>query len=81
MKSPDKHAARIKVVFARNVKILRERNGLTQEELAERSGMHRVTIARIETNVTHPSFCEACLIADVLGVSVSQLRVEIWDGQ
>jgi len=81
MTKSEKHADRIKVIFARNVKLLRERKGWTQEQLAEKSGMHRVSIARIETNVTHPSFAEACLIADVLGVSVSMLRVAIWDGE
>lgn len=64
----------IREAFGANVKLLRERKGWTQAELAERVGMHRVTISRLETANHEPLFADACLIADTLGVTIGEMR-------
>lgn len=42
------------VVRLTRLRLVRERRALTQQELAEKAGVHRITIARIETGVDEP---------------------------
>ena len=79
-KARKRHEDQIRLAFANNVKTLRKRKEWTQQELAERLGVHRVTIVRIETGVHQPLFFEACLMADLLGVSIAEMRVELTSG-
>jgi DNA-binding XRE family transcriptional regulator len=51
----------------------RERAGLTQQQLAERVDVGRVSIARIETGTRSPSMALARRIADTLGESLEAL--------
>ena len=51
---------------------LRTRRGWTQAALAERAGVHRVTIARLETGTRRPGL-------DVLEALAKALRVKITD--
>jgi ribosome-binding protein aMBF1 (putative translation factor) len=67
----------IRETFAANVRLLRERKGWTQGELAERVGMHRVTISRLEAANNEPLFADACLIADTLGVTIGEMRFKL----
>lgn len=59
------------------IKEQRERVGMSQEQLAEKSGISRATLSKLETNST-----EACnsqtlsKIADALNVPVSNIFVE-----
>lgn len=46
---------------------------MTQEQLAEASGVHRVTIARIETGEVSPKAETLKRLADALGVLVDDL--------
>jgi mRNA interferase RelE/StbE len=46
---------------------------MTQEELAKASGVHRVTIARIETGEVSPMAETLKRLADALGVLVDDL--------
>ncbi|WP_052398059.1 helix-turn-helix domain-containing protein [Streptomyces sp. NRRL F-5123] len=57
------------------VQIRQAREGaeLTQERLAERADLDRVTIVRIETGVTSPRLDHLLMIADALGVALSYL--------
>lgn len=55
------------------IKELREARGLTQFELSERSGIHRVTIARYEIGDIGISLENAARIADALGCTVNDL--------
>jgi transcriptional regulator with XRE-family HTH domain len=67
--------------LGRRVKRLRERAGMTQHELADRSGVSRTTIANLETGV-RPSLLvdNAVRLADALGVSLDLLvRGDILD--
>lgn len=57
----------------RRVAEARRRAGLTQHELAERIGVGRVSIARIENGGQTPSVTVALALARVLGGSVEAL--------
>jgi transcriptional regulator with XRE-family HTH domain len=77
----DKFKARkvlqLQLAFANNVKALRGRRGLTQQQLADMCCMHRVTIANIERTRHEPLFSDACILADALGVSLSDMRQDL----
>jgi DNA-binding XRE family transcriptional regulator len=61
---------RKKIEIAIELLHLREENGLTQRELAERVGKPQSTIARIETGKIFPSFKLINDIAKALGKDV-----------
>lgn len=52
---------------------VRKAQGLSQERLAEISGVHRVSIARIETGEISPNIRTLEKLADALQVAVSEL--------
>jgi transcriptional regulator with XRE-family HTH domain len=52
---------------------IRERQFLTQQELADLAGVAKVTIARIETGVTRPSFATIRKLAAALGVEPAEI--------
>ncbi len=54
--------------FGETVKELRERTGLTQDQLAELCGMGRVGIARLEIDATAPTWLTVTKLAAALGV-------------
>lgn len=59
------------------VKEIREKKGITQEQLAEKSGVSRATISKLELNTT--DVCNTTTLtrlSEVLNVPVSSLFVE-----
>ena len=54
---------------------LRLENGLTQAELARRTGIHRPNIARVEAGRHTPSLDTLARIADAIGVSTAHVLV------
>jgi transcriptional regulator with XRE-family HTH domain len=52
---------------------VRQRRALTQQQLAERAGVNRVTIARIESGKDEPFPTTVRKVADALGVEPSDL--------
>ena len=66
----------IKRVFGTNVRFYRERKGLTQEELAEKSELHRTYISDIERFQRSISLSNIQKIADALGVAAYRLFME-----
>lgn len=52
---------------------MRQKKGMTQEQLAAATGVHRVTIARIETGEASPKAETLKRIADALGVPMDAL--------
>lgn len=64
----------LKAETGKRLRAIRERRGMSQYELASRSGVHRVTIARIELGDHLPAWDILCTLADALGVSVSDFR-------
>ena len=55
---------------------VRQAHGMTQEQLAAATGVHRVTIARIETGDVSPKAETLKRIADALGVLVDDLMTQ-----
>lgn len=66
-------------VFSKNMRRYRKAAGLTQEQLAERCGLHRTYIGRIEQQRVNVSINNAGRIADALGVSMALLFVDYQD--
>ena len=56
------------------IKLLRNKQGLTQDELARKSDLPYTTLTKIETNViTKPSIQTVMKVANGLGVSIDNL--------
>jgi transcriptional regulator with XRE-family HTH domain len=63
-------------LFGRNVRILRDRADLSQEELAFRAGMKRTYLSDLERGKRNPTVRALGRIAQALGVSPSRLLEE-----
>jgi transcriptional regulator with XRE-family HTH domain len=59
--------------MAARLKELRERRGLTQEQLSEKSGVGRSHLARLETGKQDPTLSTLEKLAKALGVKVGSL--------
>lgn len=55
------------------LRAVRERLFITQEELAERTGMSRATISRIESDLQRPRISTVRKLAAALGVQPEEL--------
>ena len=69
-------AAAGRKTIGQRIRRYRESTGLTQEELAGRAQIGRVTLTRLETGEQSPRFTTLSAIAQALGVEVSALLVE-----
>jgi len=56
--------------------LLRKKLKLNQYDLAEKAGVSPLTISRIESNQVYPHPSTLKTIADVLGISIEELRGE-----
>ena len=59
--------------FAKRVRILREEQGISQEKLAARSGLHRTYIGMVERLERNPSLICIHKIAKGFGINVKDL--------
>ena len=59
--------------LGQRIRELRDESGLTQEELASRASIGRVTLARIESGQQSPRFKTLTAVAGALGVAVDNL--------
>jgi len=59
--------------IAVNVKRVRKERGLSQEELADRAGVHRTYVSQIERGVKNATFISLDKIAQALGTPLSEL--------
>jgi transcriptional regulator with XRE-family HTH domain len=64
-------------VFGKVVRRRRERLGLSQEEFADRAGVHRTYVSSIELGKVQVSIGVAQKLADTLGVPLSKIWMEI----
>lgn len=62
-----------KKIFGQNVRRLRKVHGFSQEELAERAGLHRTYIGSVERGERNLSLDNIVAIARALGVAVAEL--------
>ena len=71
-------------MFNENLKTLRKEKGFSQEQLATRLNVVRQTISKQEKGISVPDAELLIQLAEVLGVSVSDLlgkKIEITEGQ
>ena len=59
------------------IKELRRAKGMTQDELAQATGLHRVTIARYEVSDGGMTLDSARRIASALGCTVEELTTTV----
>ncbi len=59
--------------FGEHLKELRKKENLTQQEFANKSGLHRNYIGMIERGERNPSLKNLELIATTLNISLSEL--------
>ncbi len=63
----------IRIKFGKHLRRIREDKKLTQEELADRAGMHFTYIGQIERGLRNPSLINLHKLAKALKVSAGQL--------
>lgn len=61
------------VQVGKRIRTLRESKGISQEGLAEKSGLHRTYIGGVERGLRNPSLKSLARMAKALGVAVGQL--------
>ena len=62
-----------RAVFGRHIRTLRRLQGVTQEELAYRAGIHAVYLSGIERGVRNPSLKNIRAIARALNARTAEL--------
>ncbi|MBF6615441.1 MAG: helix-turn-helix transcriptional regulator [Candidimonas sp.] len=68
-----KPSEEITATLSVNIKRLRSNQGLSQEQLADKSGLHRTYIGAVERGERNVSLSSLELIASALGVDVPTL--------
>jgi transcriptional regulator with XRE-family HTH domain len=64
---------RPKSAFGARLKARREAAGISQAELARQSGVHAVTISRLESGLLDPALSTIEALAAALGISAASL--------
>lgn len=60
-------------LIGKRIKFLREKQNMTQEKLAERTGLSLDYIGKIEVNINHPGLKALMKIADALSVELVEI--------
>jgi transcriptional regulator with XRE-family HTH domain len=68
-----RHSERPQAALGKALRALRDERELTQETLAERTGLSGRTLSGIETGAANPTWATMRDIAAALGVSISEL--------
>ena len=63
--------------FGEAIRTLRKAQGLTQELLAEKTDLHVNYVSLVERGLSRPALDTICAFADALGLTVSELAVEM----
>ena len=74
---PDACDGELLRTFGETVRALRSRQGLSQEALAERAGLHRTYVGGIERGERNLALVNVCRVASALGTSMSGLFAEV----
>lgn len=59
--------------FGKRLRELREAEGWSQEEFADRAGLHRTYVSAVERGVRNPTLSVLARIAKALGMTLSEL--------
>ena len=59
--------------LGKRIKTLRENKNLTQEKLAEKTGLSLDFIGKIEVNINHPGLKSLLKISNALGIHIKDL--------
>lgn len=70
---------RVRITQGEMLRIIREKNGLSQNELAEKSGLTQSTLSSLENNRVSLGVQRAKALAIVLGVHPAVLVFPDWD--
>jgi transcriptional regulator with XRE-family HTH domain len=70
---PDTRLTRI---LASNIQCFRQRNGLSQEEMARLCGLHRTYVGSVEREERNVTLSTLEVFAKTIGVSVSELLTQ-----
>lgn len=62
------HKTEVIADFGESLKVYRHKAGFTQQELAEKTGIHRVSVARYESGKRQPDMYTLLIMSDVLGL-------------
>jgi transcriptional regulator with XRE-family HTH domain len=63
----------IRKKFGKRLRALREDRGWSQEEFADRAGLHRTYVSAVERGVRNPTLSVLERLAKALGVSMAEL--------
>ncbi len=63
----------IRKKFGKRLRALREERGWSQEEFADRAGLHRTYVSAVERGVRNPTLSVLERLAKALGVSMTEL--------
>jgi len=72
-----RHNSNLRKKFGKGIAELRRQRGFTQEELAQRCGVHRNYLSRVERGDTNVSFTVMNRIAKALKVHLSELLKDL----
>lgn len=63
--------------FGQRVRALRRERGWSQEEFADRAGLHRTYVSAVERGVRNPTLTVIERLAAALNISISELLREL----
>ena len=67
---------KIRMIFARNLKEIRGKQGLSQEELADIAGLHRTYVGSVERGERNISLDNMERLAGALKINIQDLLVD-----
>ena len=73
--------SKLLVSLGNNVRLFRNKKGLSQEDLADLCGLHRTYIGMVERGEKNITVLSLYRIATALGVNLEDLVIEIADGE
>lgn len=59
--------------FGKRLRALREERGWSQEEFADRAGLHRTYVSAVERGVRNPTLSVLERLAKALGISITAM--------
>jgi transcriptional regulator with XRE-family HTH domain len=63
--------------FAGRLKELREKAGITQQQLGVKAGIHKLTVAKLEQGIREPSWATVQTLSTALGVTCEAFSAKL----